>query len=309
MKSTSGDAGAVPRKGKPQSMLWQPGDLPGVTLLRGEYLQERLVRHAHEEYALGVVTRGGLGFNYRGASHIAGAGELNIVVPGEVHTGHPELGAFWSYRTFYIAPEILRDVDAELGAASRSLPFFAAGVLKDPELAAGALALHRDIDDAAIAPVEMQSRLLVLLASWIRRHGERARRVKAAPPAANVARVREYLDDCWQERPVLAQLAAMAGLSSFQLLRAFARQYGVPPHAYLIQRQVREAKGMLERGVAIAEVAHACGFADQSHLNRHFKRIWGVTPGRVCNLAGSNGQSPPAPPMFLSADRGRTNRS
>ena len=118
-----------------KSILWQPAGLPGVTLLRGECLQQRLARHAHEEYALGVVTRGGLGFQYRRASHIAGAGEINIVVPGEVHTGHPEIEAFWSYRTFYIAPEIMREVDGELGTPARSMPFFAAGVLKDPELA------------------------------------------------------------------------------------------------------------------------------------------------------------------------------
>lgn len=268
----------------PKSILWQPADLPGVTLLRGEYLQQRLARHAHEEYALGVVTRGGLGFQYRGAAHLAGPGELNIVVPGEAHTGHPALDEFWSYRTFYIAPELMREVDAELGTPARSLPFFAAGVLKDPVLAAGVLDLHRDIDGGAAAPIEMQSRFLALIAAWIRRHGERARRAPVSIHAANVVRVREYLDDCWRERPVLAQLAAMVDLSSFQLLRAFEREYGVPPHAYLIQRQVREAKRMLERGVAIAEVAHSCGFADQSHLNRHFKRIWGVTPGRVRNF-------------------------
>ncbi|GFE80137.1 transcriptional regulator [Steroidobacter agaridevorans] len=282
-----------------KSILWQPASLPGVTLLRGEYLQQRLARHVHEEYALGVVTRGGLGFQYRGASHLAGAGEINIVVPGEVHTGHPEIEAFWSYRTFYIAPEVMREVDVDLGTPARSLPFFAAGVLKDPKLAAGVLDLHRDIDGGAIAPIEMQSRLLVLLSAWIRRHGERARRAKVSMRAAHVGRVREYLEDCWRERPALTQLAAMVELSSFQLLRAFEREYGVPPHAYLIQRQVREAKRMLERGVAIAEVAHTCGFADQSHLNRHFKRIWGVTPGRVRTT----------PPMFLSAGQGQTSKS
>lgn len=253
-------------------------------LLRGEYLQQRFARHVHEEYALGVVTRGALGFQYRGGSHLAGAGELNIVVPGEVHTGHPALDGSWSYRTFYIDAALMREVDAELGTRARSLPFFAAGVLKDPVLATTVLELHRDIDRGALAEIEAQSRLLDLMAAWIRRHGEPARRTGLHVQAANVVRAREYLDDCWQDRPTLARLAALVDLSPFQLVRAFVRGYGLPPHAYLIQRQVREAKRMLERGAAIVEVAHACGFADQSHLNRHFKRIWGVTPGRVCNF-------------------------
>ena len=264
--------------------MWRPASLTGVTLLRGEFLQQRFARHAHEEYALGVVTQGALGFQYRGASHLAGPGELNIVVPGEVHTGHPALDACWSYRTFYVDAALMREVDVGLGATARSLPFFPAGVLKDQVLAAAVLDLHRRIDGGEIAALEAQSRLLHLLVVWVRRHGERVHRAPSSVHGASVVRVREYLDDCWHERPTLTQLAALVDLSAFQLLRAFAHQYGLPPHAYLIQRQIREAKRMLELGVAIAEVAHACGFADQSHLNRHFKRTWGVTPGRVCNF-------------------------
>jgi AraC-like DNA-binding protein len=273
----------------PQSILWHPADLPGVLLIRGERLQQHFARHTHEEYALGVVTHGALGFDYRGAAHLAGAGEINIVVPGEAHTGHPALGASWSYRTFYVDPRLMREIDMEIPRPPRSIPFFAAGVIKDPTLAAAILDLHRDIDAAVIGPLEAQSRLLAVLAAWIRRHGDRVRARATAAHAADVSRVRERLDDCWQERPTLPQLAAMVGLSQFQLLRAFTRQFSLPPHAYLIQRQVREAKRMLGHGTSIAEVAHACGFADQSHLNRHFKRTWGVTPGRFRNFVQSGG--------------------
>jgi AraC-like DNA-binding protein len=256
-----------------------------VTLFHAERFQQRFARHSHEEYALGVITSGVLGFNYLGAHHLAGAGEVNLVVPGEMHTGQPELGEAWSYRMFYIQPALLQNIARQSGRDRGALPFFKPGVIKDRVLAATIIGLHHDLDAGLIAPLEAQSRWIALLAAWLRRYGESRRMAhRISQHAPDVARVREFLDDCWQQKPALDELAALAGLSPYQLLRGFVRQYGLPPHAYLIQQQVREARRLLDRGASICDAACACGFTDQSHLHRHFKRIWGVTPGQYRNF-------------------------
>ena len=77
----------------------------------------------------------------------------------------------------------------------------------------------------------------------------------------------------------LADIACECGVSPFQLIRAFHSVFGVPPHAYLMQLRLRRARTMLARGASITTAAFACGFVDQSHLTRYFKRIVGVTPG------------------------------
>lgn len=63
------------------------------------------------------------------------------------------------------------------------------------------------------------------------------------------------------------------------LVRAFRREFGMPPHQYLTSRRVDQARGLLLSGVPVAEAAVGAGFYDQSHLTRHFKRILGVNPG------------------------------
>ena len=78
----------------------------------------------------------------------------------------------------------------------------------------------------------------------------------------------------------LAELAAVAGLSRFELARTFRAQVGLPPHAFQLDLRVRRARALLAGGEPPAAVAAACGFADQSHLHRVFKRAVGVTPGR-----------------------------
>jgi AraC-like DNA-binding protein len=75
-------------------------------------------------------------------------------------------------------------------------------------------------------------------------------------------------------------LSAVAGLSSFELVRRFREQLGLTPHAFQTNLRIARARALLRAGEPIARVAAACGFADQPHLTRTFKRAVGVTPGR-----------------------------
>ncbi|MDJ0570973.1 MAG: helix-turn-helix domain-containing protein [Pleurocapsa sp. MO_192.B19] len=72
----------------------------------------------------------------------------------------------------------------------------------------------------------------------------------------------------------------MVNLKPLRLLRVFRQTLGLPPHAYLVQVRITQAKKLLARRISIAEVAAETGFTDQSHLHRHFKRVVGVTPGQ-----------------------------
>jgi AraC-like DNA-binding protein len=54
---------------------------------------------------------------------------------------------------------------------------------------------------------------------------------------------------------------------------------GLAPHAYFEQVRVNRARRLLRAGASIADVAMDLGFSDQSHLNRHFKKLTGITPG------------------------------
>jgi len=78
----------------------------------------------------------------------------------------------------------------------------------------------------------------------------------------------------------LAELAAVAGLSRFELTRTFRAQVGLPPHAFQLDLRVARARELLAAGEPPAGVAAACGFYDQAHLTRVFRRAVGVPPAR-----------------------------
>lgn len=99
------------------------------------------------------------------------------------------------------------------------------------------------------------------------------------PPEA-LRRVRDYVHDHLSEEITLETLAALLHLSPYHFARKFKEATGLPPYQYVLQCRVEQAKALLTAGRhSISEVAQAVGFASQSHLTRHIKHAFGVTPG------------------------------
>jgi AraC family transcriptional regulator len=78
----------------------------------------------------------------------------------------------------------------------------------------------------------------------------------------------------------LAMVAKACRLSPGHFARAFRASIGVPPHQWLLRCRVDKAQEMMRTSDSpLAEIALACGFADQSHLTRVFACLCGISPG------------------------------
>jgi AraC-like DNA-binding protein len=95
-----------------------------------------------------------------------------------------------------------------------------------------------------------------------------------------VRRAIELLRARLADTVTLDDLAGHAGLDKFHLCRAFRAQVGMPPYAYLTQLRILRAKELLAAGLKPSDIARQVGLYDQSHLNRHFRRIVGTTPAQ-----------------------------
>jgi AraC family transcriptional regulator len=91
----------------------------------------------------------------------------------------------------------------------------------------------------------------------------------------------EYIEEKLGSKLTIQQLAELLAFSKGHFSRAFKRTFGIPPMAYVFERRVQHAKSMI-RGTRdqLTEIALCCGFADQSHLNRAFRRMVGMSPGK-----------------------------
>jgi AraC-like DNA-binding protein len=260
--------------------FWHADDLGDVELLRATASRHAYARHAHEGYALGVVEAGGHGFAARGEAWSAAPGDVIMVNPEDPHDGRPLGAAGYSYRMLYVAPALFAEALAELTERPARQPFFPRLVVRDPPSATMIGRLHRALE---VSPdrLERETGFLGALAGLATRHATERPHAKGYARHRRIAeRARDYLEANVANDVSLAELAGIAGVSRFHLLRVFHNELGLPPHAWLMQLRLRHAKRLLRLGDAPAGVAAALGFVDQSHLTRRFVGVYGVTPGR-----------------------------
>ena len=205
----------------------------------------------------------------------AEAGQLITVNPGEVHDGAPLGRTARSWHMLYLTPALVSESMSDLISTTGDLEF-EHPVFIDPSVRTllETLHLHLGDQDGSEHAKSFREILVLLLGRTLTQPTS-----APAPLPASLQRVRQRLDDDPASPAALEELARDAGLSRFQLIRAFLRHTGLTPHAYLMQRRALLSRSLLATGLAPAEVAAACGYVDQSHMHREFRRRFGLTPG------------------------------
>jgi len=98
-------------------------------------------------------------------------------------------------------------------------------------------------------------------------------------------RVCDFIESHISEKISLDALSTMAGLSPHHFARAFQQSLGMPPHRYMLRRRLEQVEKMLrDTQLPLSHIALAVGFSDQSHLNRHFRRLTGMSPSLARGL-------------------------
>lgn len=243
-------------------------------------------RHTHDQYGIGVIDFGGHASSSGRGQVEAGPGSLIFVNPGEVHDGRAIGGRPRSWRMLYVNPSLMHATRAEvLDDANASLTF-SAPVFADVDLKT----LFDIAFDHVNTPTNEVRDAMRCETAILRFVARLAINAAAAPrnantPVPSIRRARDRIDADPSARLTLTDLASEVGLSRYQLLRGFARELGLTPHAYILQQRIALARRLIRGGQALAEVAAIAGFYDQSHLTRCFVRQFGVTPSRYASNA------------------------
>jgi AraC-like DNA-binding protein len=129
-------------------------------------------------------------------------------------------------------------------------------------------------------PEERRERIVAALCSVF----EHSRVAADGEPAGRSGRrlaaaVKRQLDACYTDPIRIVDIAGELAVTPAAVIREFRRNHGLSPYAYVLSRRVDLARQLLDAGVPPIEAGGRAGFYDQAHLNRHFTRHFGVTPG------------------------------
>jgi AraC-like DNA-binding protein len=172
-----------------------------------------------------------------------------------------------------------------VSAALEGNPPFVPDVVADDPVLAGLL--HEAFADfpQPLEPLAVDAVVERLAGRLAARSDDRPRSRRTPTAHRAVARARAFLAAEADRTVASEELERVTDLDRFALARHFRAATGTSPHRYQIGRRLVRAQKMIADGMALSEAAAATGFADQSHLTRHFAARFGLTPGRFAKLA------------------------
>lgn len=249
---------------------WRP-QVPGVgEVLHAHFVDHAYPAHTHDLWTVLLVDTGGVSYDLERRSHAAPAGSLTLLPPHVPHDGKAAKSSGFDKRVIYLDERWLPgDV---IGSA------VAHPLIADEGLRGAVGRLHGMLSTPG-DELEAESQLALIAERLLGHLDHTVDVVRSGREPVLARRLRDLLDLDLLEVPTLASLAADLDAHPTQLIRAFGREYGLPPHRYVTGRRVDRARALLLDGMAPADVAATVGFHDQSHLGRHFRRMLGVTPG------------------------------
>jgi transcriptional regulator GlxA family with amidase domain len=162
------------------------------------------------------------------------------------------------------------DINPAFFSAPNSLPDAASRILDEVRGA-----LPHDLAAASISA----ARLASLLRESVEVPSMRPVISKGGLASWQERKVREHIDTSLDSQILVDDLADLVSLSAAHFCRAFKKSFSDTPHAYIVQRRVERAQELM-RGTRspLSQIALDCGFADQTHLSKLFRRLTGRTP-------------------------------
>jgi len=246
----------------------------GVERIEARFHGNGFSPHRHDTYALGLTLHGVQTFRYRGAERFSNPGNVIVLHPDEVHDGAAGTDDGLIYRMIYLPPELIGAV----GGHRSALPFVGNPVVADAGLWQALADILGDLDhepdDLALDDAVMR------IATGLSQQAGIPRKGVTATARIAVLSARDFIEDRCSEAVRSEDLEAITGIDRYELARQFRRLLGTSPHRYLVMRRLEQAKKLMSIGTGLAETAAAAGFSDQAHFTRHFRKAFGMTPGR-----------------------------
>jgi AraC family transcriptional regulator len=257
----------------------------GIKLEHCELRPGELPRHRHREHVIllsltdgcrgELITGSGIGI-----SGTQKKGNICVVPAGLDHQA--VLEARSENLALYLDPSVVTKAASEAQLAG-SFEIAERYARRDPVINSIGIALLGELDSEGLSGrLYVESLANVLAVHLLRYYSVRGARpvtFTGGLSSVKLRQVTDFISYNYSRDIKLAELAQVAGMSSFHFAREFKRTTGTTPHQYLIKFRIERAKALLaKRELPLIEVSLRSGFSHQSHFTRLFRRVTGTTP-------------------------------
>ena len=258
--------------------FWHSVRIPGLQIIQTNRHEHAYPAHLHDALEVIWIRSGGGGLTTRNRTFEINAGEAGLVSPNEIHSACSRPGM--EYVAIFIPLPLLQEIfdgfQFLMDASGQPMPF----KLVDRDQATSLMpimvrAICADLPADRLAYI-LRPILSQMLDSVALEYGAPTGRARLHPA---VFMAKAIIRDQCADRVDINNLADQVDLDMRYLISLFKNTTGMTPHQFQIAMRVDMARCLIQQHVPLCEVAARAGFSDQSHLNRHFKRHYGFTPG------------------------------
>jgi len=247
-------------------------EAPFITIRLTQNSDRPYEAHAHPTLSIGFMLEGETLFHTPEGEFRLAHGSLAIIEPHLQHTCNPLPKQSRSYVMVYIDAALCTTLQAKHFNNKTLLP------LRAP------LVFHKELYETftriILSLLETYTPLHVKnFLAWLEAFLELYSFDAPAPKTPiSLQKVAYFLENRLDEPISLSDLAKRFGFNTFSLIRYFKKAYGCTPKHYWLDARIHHAKTLLHEGVSLSLCALYCGFVDQSHFHRFFKRKTALTP-------------------------------
>jgi AraC-like DNA-binding protein len=239
----------------------------GITALSASLTDFTYKKHSHKEYAFGVTLRGIQHYHLDGSLQLSYQNGVMLFNPEQAHDGRAHDATGLDYIMLYIDPQLLLEVTQKKDIVRFSTP-----IVYDNRLEQRILSLAHAIlseKDEALC-----SELLLSLTDNLIQTNFSSDYKK---DNALIRKAKDMIHSNLENVLKLDEISKELNLSKFQFIRLFKAHTGISPYQYFLNSKIERAKQLIEKNRDIYSAVAECGFVDLTHLNKHFKSVYGTT--------------------------------
>lgn len=255
----------------------EPRAIGSVVVQKAFYRYTSWAKHIHEDFSINLICEGTVEAFIKGVNLKISPSTLLCVNPDETHAYHSRIDEGYRHDSLFIKPDVLQ---AFLPATRRPSLHFTKALVRSPQLVTLFAHLIEMINQEQLTELEYDCLLGEFFDALFAVQGMTLPDTEKNIAKNAVRKAKTFIKENYYREINLDDIVAELNLSKYYFQRLFKNSTSISVHRYLIALRVEKAKQALQRGESLVQTAYGCGFYDQSHLNRCFKMLIGMTPGR-----------------------------
>lgn len=226
--------------------------------------------HFHNNYSIGLILDGIHKLKLQDDDLIVKKGQIKIINPYETHIADGNIS--WEYLNFMPSQEVIQEIAQEMCDSAVECKIKFKNIINDET----ATQYFLNFSNSLSKNIEYEENFILLISYLLKNYAFNDLDIKEI--SSNIKNSIDYLHNYYLENISLDILADISNLSKYHFIKVFYEKTGITPYQYIINLRLEFALSLMKEKLPLSEISFICGFSDQSHFIRNFKKRYGITP-------------------------------